>query len=394
MDTPASTTSSRSGHFKPDVAAPRRAYLDTYAKRRVGVVDDSPQLEQQPVAVAVPNSAPDSEPQGATLVDVLQQQSQTIQAQPVAQQVQTAPAQVAPVTTQPAPVATASPEQRRAHLDTLVASHQARVQSAPLAEETVQQPQLTEATQHLIDDATHHRITANLDALYNKKPLTEHVARTSSSSSNHARTIIASALACGVLSVGIFSFTAHYDSQPVVAEPIGAPIIEVEATAGAVPTGKAKLSDNGAVYANPTDPVKLIISSIGVNARVDGLGTTADGLIAVPKSYGTAGWYNKGATVGQAGPAVFVGHYTGGAGGVFDKLGDVNEGDLVTVQNAKGETFTYRIAAKAEYDKNNVPMTEIFRKSDTSRLEIITCSGKWQSNNYNNRLVVTAELVQ
>lgn len=381
MDTPQSTTLTRTRYFTPDVSAPRRAFIDSYAKQRASV---SPQTEQ----------VTEQTPSDMTLVDALQSQQVIEPAQPSEAFGQPVRTTVIPSSQQPIQPVVTSPEQRRAYLDTLVADHKARLASAPLAEDTVSEPHLTDSTQHLIDDVASQRITANLDALYNRKPLTTHVPKSSSTTTAHAKTIIASALACGILSVGIFSFTAHYDSQPVVAEPIGSPIIEVQAPVDSVPTGTAKVSDNGAVYANPTDPIKLIISSIGVNTRVDGLGTTSDGLIAVPKSYGTAGWYNKGATVGQAGPAVFVGHYTGGAGGVFDKLSDVQNGDLITVQNAKGENFTYKVAAKAEYDRDKVPMSEIFRKSDTSRLEIITCTGKWQSNNYNKRLVVTAELVQ
>lgn len=116
--------------------------------------------------------------------------------------------------------------------------------------------------------------------------------------------------------------------------------------------------------------------------------------MAVPKSYGIVGWYNKGAVPGQPGPAVLAGHYTGGNKGVFDKLKDAKDGDLITVANGRGQTFTYKVTAKNEYDKDKVPMAELFKNSVDSRLEIITCSGKWQTSQYDKRLVISAEIVR
>lgn len=388
-----------------DVGAHRRAYLDTYAKRRAGI-DPSAEPTQtettqpvvtQPTVIAVPISAP------------VEQQQMPVNAQPeqfiytpTPTPAATAPAQAAPQISQ-TPVSQ-QPVTRRARLDTMIQSHQQRVQAAPQALETVSAPVITEQTQHLIepdsadahkDRVDHQKISANLEALYNPKPLTEQITKSkTSASASHVRTIVASSLACGILAVGIFAFTTKYEAEPVVAQPIGAPVIEVEAPVNNTPTGAPAVNNDTVIHADPNDPVNLIISSIGVNARVDGLGTTPGGLIAVPNSYGTVGWYNKGARPGSAGPAVLVGHYTGGYGGVFDKLTDVKDGDLITIRNGKGEAFTYRVTKKAEYAKEQVPMAEIFKKSDTSRLEIITCAGKWQANEYNNRLVVSAELVQ
>src|SRR5690606_6883667 len=118
----------------------------------------------------------------------------------------------------------------------------------------------------------------------------------------------ASALACGVLALGIFSFISKYDPQPVVAQPIGSPVIEVESSNSQTPVGTPLPSNaSGPVAVDPSHPVRMVVSSIGVNAPVEGLGTTPEGLIAVPKSYGMVGWYNKGSVPGKPGPAVLVG---------------------------------------------------------------------------------------
>ena len=257
------------------------------------------------------------------------------------------------------------------------------------------------ATSDIRNDENDQKVEANLRALY-AGPLSKQIAASSenSASASHMRTIIASAFACGIMAVGIFTVFGNYGSQPVVAQPIGSPVIEVEAPASQSQTGtpvansnKNKASDD-IIPADPSHPARIIIGSLGINAPVQGLGTTPEGLMAVPKSYGIVGWYNKGAVPGQPGPAVLAGHYTGGNKGVFDKLKDAQDGQLITVANGRGQTFTYKITGKTEYDKNKVPMAELFKNSADSRLEIITCSGQWQSSEYNKRLVVSAEIVR
>jgi len=391
MDITQTTTLRQATVSRRDLSAHRKAYLDTYAKRRAGInTDTETQLQATIPAqqVAQQVQQPYVPVQQPTVVAVPVTSTQTLQSEPqtfsyreaVAPQTRVTPAK--------------STQTRKTYLDSLVYSHNQRVSASPQAIDTPIQPQLTETTQHLIEADSSQQIAANLDALYNSRPLTDHITKNkTSASAAHVRTIVASALTCGMLAVGIFAFTSR-DAQPVVAQPIGSPVIEVEAPVNNTPSGAPVVAANDTVvHANPSDPVRLIASSIGVNARVDGLGTTPGGLIAVPRAYTTVGWYNKGSTPGQAGPAVLVGHYTGGNGGVFDNLSKLQDGDLITVKNGKNQVFTYRVTKKAEYHKTEVPMADIFKKSDTSRLEIITCAGKWQSNGYDNRMVVTAELV-
>lgn len=421
MDTNTNTAFLRGGFAPRDHSSARRVYLDTYARRRTGLSDEqlaakaqaeALQSQPQPVESIEPSApasfmteqppvvAPIAQPQIAPVQTVAQQS--TVVAVPIA----TAPQAVQPsrpvvqnftYTPQAQPVSVQPAKTHKTYLDTLTYRHQQAVAQAPAQEETIFQPVLSETTQSLLEDTeTERRIEANLRALYEDNSLTHQIAKnTVSASAAHVRTIVGSALACGVLAMGIFSFTANYDTQPVVAIPIGAPVIEVEAPASQ-PTGGTPINqaNEGAPAVDPSHPVRLVASSIGVNAPVEGLGTTPEGLIAVPKAYGVVGWYNKGAVPGKKGPAVLVGHYAGGNGAVFDKLQDLKNGDLVTTTNGRGQSFTYRVIAMTEYAKDAVPMAQIFKSSDESRLEIITCAGKWQAKTYDKRLVVTAELVK
>lgn len=423
-----------------DHAAHRRAYIDTYARRRVGLPDTPKKtavVGSQMIAPAqtlqptVSTSQAQKVVQSFPTLEFVQQKTQHVTPQAVAKPAQVAAPQVvvpnppvvsefvstprsavqqaasqpkvapesATIAYRPAINTTPEPQLRASHknyLESLAKRHIQATKQAAVSEDTVFESALQEETDALFEDSQNNqKLAANLRALY-ESPLSNQITKDSkSASAAHIRTIIASAFACGILAVGIFSFVTSYDSAPVVAQPVGAPVIEVEAPVQQ-PTSGNPIAPNHSVApeVNPEHPVRLIMSSIGVNAPVEGLGTTPDGLMAVPQAYGMVGWYNKGVTPGQDGPAVLVGHYTAGAGGVFDKLHSAKDGDLITVTNGRGESFTYKITKMAEYEKDKVPMAEIFKKGNGSRLEIITCAGKWQADNYDKRLVVTAELVQ
>ncbi len=261
----------------------------------------------------------------------------------------------------------------------------------------VQAPTITEElTRPELESSDEARMEANLSALYGGSLTSQLTNETKSASASHVRTIIASALACGILSVGMFAFIGKVDSQSVVAQPINNPVIEVQVPNSQAPVGApvATPKTNTPIPRDPSQPARIVISSIGVNARVETLDLTSDGLIDVPKSYGLVGWYDRSVLPGKPGPSILVGHYTGGYGGVFDKLKNLKNGDLITVTNGRGESVTYKVTALNAYDKDKVPMADLVKASDNSRLEIITCTGVWQGHNYNQRLVVTAEIVQ
>jgi LPXTG-site transpeptidase (sortase) family protein len=411
----------------------RRVYLDTYAQRSRGISKSSPVAQSlvvnnQAIIDALKDDVPASgvvptvatnvvlPAQGATIQPVQYQQAQQASqyiaqnTQPYSrpQHQQTPVSQQASVTQTTQVVATSAVPQIMQDNSAPQAVHLPYVQqiSAPEQTSIPNQPQYItpqgEVSKIPVSQeypkTDERKIEANLRALYeDESSLTAMLSKDDSSASlSHVRTIVSSAFACGVIAVSMFTFFSRASSQPVVAQPVGAPVIEVEApktqpTTQSVPVNQ---QTNNRVNADPNHPVRFVISSIGVNAPVQGVGMTPAGLMDVPKAYGVVGWYNKGMLPGQKGPAVMVGHYAGGAGAVFDKLADVKDGDLITVTNGKGQSFTYKVTKKAEYAKEQVPMNDLFKSGDDSRLEIITCAGKWQAQNYDKRLVVSAELVR
>lgn len=397
MDTTLTTTFSRGTVSSRDRGAYRRAYLDTYAKRRAGVTVEVEATQHQKLQVAKVGQSAMQIAQSAPVQNVpsviavpMEKPEDFVQAQPSSESFRYQ--NLLQEVKQPV---------RKNYLDTLTQRHRAAVAAAPQAEETVLASSLDSSLDDLFEEPREasqereEKLEANLRALY-AGSLTEQIAKnTSSASASHVRTIVASALACGIMAVGIFSFFGKFDYVPVVAQPIGSPVIEVESSnVQQAPKGTSAASAMSTIAVDALSPVNLTISSIGVNTTVESLGQTPTGLIEVPKSYGVAGWYNKSSVPGKSGPTVLVGHYTGGNNGVFDNLKNLKKGDLITTTNGKGQSVTYRVAAMNEYDRDKVPMAEIFKNSKETRLEIITCAGKWQANNYNKRLVVTAELVK
>lgn len=370
----------------------RRVYLDTYGKKRTAAIaQPAAKHPERATAKATSASIPMSfTPEPVQQVFHQHQQNQVRQ--------KATPTNAKTHTPQQLPrIRTNNPALMRAlsrRAITLTKAHNV-VRQLPQRELTnavANQFPIAAQAQKVQDP--HEQIEANLKALYSPS-LTEQLQKADTKSASHIRTVLLSGLACGVLSLSIFAFATRVDPQPVIAQPVGAPVIEVEVPVKQkAPEGRAKQTTNNYVAAKPIDPVKVVISDIGVNAQIEGLGITSEGLIATPKAYGLVGWYNKGKTVSEAGPTVLVGHYAGGFGAVFDKLGNVKNGTLITVTTKEGKSYTYKVSKKVEYPKDKVPMQQIFKDGDESRLEIITCQGAWQGNTYDNRLVVTAEIVK
>jgi len=373
-----------------DSSADRRVYLDTYSKKRNTAIAE-PAAKHPERALAKPATA--SIPMSFSPEPI--QQTQPHFKQLPAQQLAT-PTKTTQKLHQTQKVRTKNPVLMRAlsRRAITLAKAQNVMRQLPqrdLTNAVANQFPLSHVQKTQDPD---EQIEANLKALYSPS-LTEQLQKADTKSASHIRTVLLSGLACGVLSLSIFAFATRVDPQPVIAQPVGAPVIEVEVPVKRqAPSGQAKKTTSGYVVAKPTDPVKVVISDIGVNADIQGLGVNEKGEIAVPKAYGLVGWYNKGKTVSEAGPTVLVGHYAGGFGAVFDKLGDLKNGALITVTTKEGKSYTYKVVKNVEYPKDKVPMQQIFKSGDESRLEIITCQGAWQGNTYDNRLVVTAELVK
>lgn len=142
-------------------------------------------------------------------------------------------------------------------------------------------------------------------------------------------------------------------------------------------------------------PVRVVIPSIGVDARVVRLGLNPDGTLQVPANFDEAGWWSGGTVPGEPGPAVIVGHIDSKAGpAVFYRLRELRPGDVATVQGAGGSVAKFVVRHAEQVAKREFPTKRVYGGLPNAALRLITCGGAFDetSGHYVDNLVVYAHL--
>lgn len=211
--------------------------------------------------------------------------------------------------------------------------------------------------------------------------------------------IITTCVGLIVIVVGCYDITSRLASRLDAAEPgalaIG-PLIAIDMSQNGgdsllVPFSKVATSSR------PIFPIRLMIPSLTVDARVDSVGKKADGTMATPANLVDVGWYSLGSRPGAAGNAVMAGHVNNarGTSGVFENLSNIHIGDKITVSDSTGQTLTYVVFETHVYPTDQAPNADIFSTTGPSQLVLVTCDGKWISSEhaFNKRFVVYARLL-
>ncbi|MET9299844.1 class F sortase [Micromonospora aurantiaca] len=145
-------------------------------------------------------------------------------------------------------------------------------------------------------------------------------------------------------------------------------------------------------------PVTISIPRIGVQAPIMSLGTNPDGTVQVPPldQAMNAGWYSPGASPGEAGNAVIVGHVDSAQLGpaVFFNLGALVAGDTIVVARQDGSAATFTVREVASYPKTAFPAAQVYGPSDVPALRVVTCGGVFDktAGSYLNNIVVYAAM--
>ncbi|MET8360624.1 class F sortase [Micromonospora sp. NPDC005171] len=145
-------------------------------------------------------------------------------------------------------------------------------------------------------------------------------------------------------------------------------------------------------------PTSIEIPRIGVDATIMSLGTNPDGTVQVPPldKADQAGWYEPGASPGETGNAVIVGHVDSAVLGpaVFFDLGALAPGDTVTVRRADGVPATFTVDSVKSYPKTAFPTELVYGPSDRPSLRVVTCGGQFDeaAKSYRDNIVVFATL--
>lgn len=143
-------------------------------------------------------------------------------------------------------------------------------------------------------------------------------------------------------------------------------------------------------------PVRLHIPKINIDAEfVPPLDLNDDQTVSVPDVYDKVGWYKYGATPGEIGAAVILGHVDSLTGpAVFFSLGQLREGDEIEVTRADGTTAVFVVDELKRYNQQEFPTEKVYGKINHAGLRLVTCTGLFDKGvqRYSHNLVVYASL--
>ncbi|MFG3285203.1 class F sortase [Streptomyces sp. NPDC048111] len=164
--------------------------------------------------------------------------------------------------------------------------------------------------------------------------------------------------------------------------------------AGAAARGPAQLPPAEGLL--PSEPVRVTIPAIRVDAPVMRLGLGPDRSLDVPPPGSTdqAGWYQDGTTPGARGTAVMAGHVDDAHGpAVFYALGALKKGNPVEVTRKDGRTAVFTVDAVEVYANDAFPDAKVYGAAARPELRLITCGGGFsKETGYRGNVVVFAHL--
>lgn len=142
--------------------------------------------------------------------------------------------------------------------------------------------------------------------------------------------------------------------------------------------------------------VAVSIPSIGVDSPLVPLGVDPlSGVLVPPESFDVAGVLAAGTVPGDVGPAIIAGHVDSRAGpGVFYRLEEMAEGELITVSLSSGPPITFRVVEVAQYPKTAFPTNDVYGPTPEAELRLITCGGDFDPTrrSYLDNIVIFAVL--
>ncbi|MFI0140706.1 class F sortase [Streptomyces luteogriseus] len=141
---------------------------------------------------------------------------------------------------------------------------------------------------------------------------------------------------------------------------------------------------------------RLLIPYLRLDAPVMDLGLDRDRRLTAPPDDDPklVGWYRHGASPGEQGTAVAVGHLDTDSGpAVFAGLPELKRGRIVKARRADGRIAVYTVDKVKSYEKAHFPSQEVYGARGRPELRLITCGGSYdRRKGYSGNVVVFAHL--
>ena len=149
----------------------------------------------------------------------------------------------------------------------------------------------------------------------------------------------------------------------------------------------------------PSEPKKLKIGSIEVDAFVQKVGVDQNKQIAVPTNIFLTGWFDQSQKPGERGLSIIDGHLDGrttGSKAVFWRLGEMKKDQVVEVVFGNNSTRKFSVMT-VETVPTQKAAAILFSQDPKveSQLNLITCTGTYDKSakSYSERIIVTAKLI-
>ena len=152
----------------------------------------------------------------------------------------------------------------------------------------------------------------------------------------------------------------------------------------------------------PDRPRYLSIEKLGVkNSRILPMGVNTEGELDTPNNIFDVGWYEGSGKPGEGKTMIIDGHNGGPhVYGVFKKLPDLAEGDIIQVERGDGEIFRYRVvenvAVKLTESNNYMSTASKSPEVGKESVTLISCTGEWSQaqGTYLSRQFTRAVLIE
>lgn len=169
--------------------------------------------------------------------------------------------------------------------------------------------------------------------------------------------------------------------------------------AGRQLSGAPKLPAAHEPLSEAARPVQFDIDAIGVHAKVVARGLDRRGGVKPPpySKPEVVGWYKGGATPGEEGASILVGHVdTDTRRAVFYPLSSVQPGNRVDVTRADGTVAEFTVERTDVVPRKDFDAQQAYapEKDDRAEVKLITCGGTFDrsAHAYTSNVVVTAYL--